>query len=318
MRNPRFVPTGGILAEVMTRTIQARRLLSPSPQVNRLIAGTLSRGLEKYPVQLVGVTFLSNHYHGLIHTPDAEALADFMGYINGNIAREVGRLHGWDGKFWANRYHVNLVSDEEVAQARRYKYQIAQGVKEGLVARPEDWPGVSCARALAHGGFLEGIWYDRTREYNEGRRKPRARRQTFPEEHQLRFAKLPCWSHLSDAEYQEAVQGLLEEVVEEGAAMRKAEGIVLRSRRAQQRKICRVNPWSRPKKAKKSIVQRFIAATREAKERMIAAYREFLEAYREAADELRRGNRNARFPVGCFPPGLPFVRDGSEATARSP
>jgi hypothetical protein len=30
-------------------------------------------------------------------------------------------------------------------------------------------------------------------------------------------------------------------------------------------------------------------------------------AFREAADKLRAGDRNAAFPIGSFPPRLPYV-----------
>jgi hypothetical protein len=34
----------------------------------------------------------------------------------------------------------------------------------------------------------------------------------------------------------------------------------------------------------------------------------FLAAFRDAAEQLKAGDRSARFPTGSFPPGLPFVR----------
>jgi hypothetical protein len=37
------------------------------------------------------------------------------------------------------------------------------------------------------------------------------------------------------------------------------------------------------------------------------AYSAFVLAFREAADKLKAGDRTARFPLGSFPPGLPFV-----------
>ena len=37
------------------------------------------------------------------------------------------------------------------------------------------------------------------------------------------------------------------------------------------------------------------------------AYAWFVAAFREAAEKLRAGDRNAAFPIGSFPPGLPFV-----------
>jgi hypothetical protein len=42
-----------------------------------------------------GVAFASNHWHALISVDDAEQLARFMQYVDGNIAREVGALVGW-------------------------------------------------------------------------------------------------------------------------------------------------------------------------------------------------------------------------------
>jgi REP element-mobilizing transposase RayT len=33
----------------------------------------------------------------------------------------------------------------------------------------------------------------------------------------------------------------------------------------------------------------------------------FVTAYRAASEKLRSGDHTARFPTGCFPPGLPFV-----------
>ena len=53
---------------------------------------------------------------------------------------------------------------------------------------------------------------------------------------------------------------------------------------------------------------RFHAATKAAREAFRKAYGLFLAAFREAAERLKAGDRRARFPNGCFPPGLPFVR----------
>ena len=35
----------------------------------------------------------------------------------------------------------------------------------------------------------------------------------------------------------------------------------------------------------------------------------FLAAFRDASEKLRSGDRNAKFPTGGFPPGLPFVTE---------
>ena len=49
------------------------------------------------------------------------------------------------------------------------------------------------------------------------------------------------------------------------------------------------------------------AATRKIRKELSEAYGWFVAAYREAADKLRKGDRNTAFPPGSFPPHLPFV-----------
>lgn len=40
---------------------------------------------------------------------------------------------------------------------------------------------------------------------------------------------------------------------------------------------------------------------------LLRQYREFVAQFRQAAEMLKNGNKDAPFPVG-FPPGLPHVR----------
>jgi len=46
---------------------------------------------------------------------------------------------------------------------------------------------------------------------------------------------------------------------------------------------------------------------REARKALWEAYAWFVAAFREAAEKLRNGDRAAKFPIGSFPPHLPFV-----------
>jgi hypothetical protein len=57
----------------------------------------------------------------------------------------------------------------------------------------------------------------------------------------------------------------------------------------------------------KSPATLFHAFTKSARKFFLEAYSRFLTAFREAATSLKAGDRNACFPVGCFPQGLPFV-----------
>jgi len=58
----RFVPEGGALIEVTTRTIQGRLLLRPSSATNEIVLGVLGRAQQIYDVGISAVVVLGNHY----------------------------------------------------------------------------------------------------------------------------------------------------------------------------------------------------------------------------------------------------------------
>ena len=104
------------LAEITTRTFQGRYLLRPSDEVDCTILGVLGRAQRRTELDLCAFAFLSNQYHMLVVPESTKQLSEFMGFVNGNIARKVGPLHEWRGKLWDRRYQHILVSDEPAAQ----------------------------------------------------------------------------------------------------------------------------------------------------------------------------------------------------------
>jgi REP element-mobilizing transposase RayT len=142
----RFIPEEGALVDITCRTIQSRYLLRPDPALNEIMLGVLGRAQRLHLVEISAFFVASNHYHLLAWVPDAECMADFMGYFQTNVAREVGRLRKWRDKIWSRRYEAIVISDEPAAQVDRLRYVLSNGVKEGLVARVEDWPGISLAK----------------------------------------------------------------------------------------------------------------------------------------------------------------------------
>jgi hypothetical protein len=119
-----------------------------------------------------------------------------MAYVNSNLAREISRLYRWPEKIWSRRYQGIVISDEEAAQIARLRYLLANGCKEGLVARPQDWPGVHVAKALIQGEDLTGTWFDRTQEYAARNRGEKFDRLQYATPETLYLSPLPCWKHL--------------------------------------------------------------------------------------------------------------------------
>lgn len=307
----RFVPYGGALVEVTYRTIQGRYLLRPSRKVNDIVVGSLARAQRYYPrVDLHGISVLSNHLHMLVRVDHQQDLSSFAGYFAGNAARKLNQLHGWSGKLWHRRYCAIPVTAEPEAQIERLEYLLAQGVKEHLVERVADWPGVHCGKALLEGrSRLTGTWIDGTRRTRLHQAGKNPRPEDYTEALTVELRALPCWAHLHWSEYVRRVRAIVERIELRAAEERRQGGIAVLGADA----IRARDPETRPEDIETRPAPRVHAATRQARKAWRDAYAWFVACYREAADTLKKGDRNARFPEGCFPPGLPFVpfsRDG--------
>ena len=293
------------MVEVTLRTHQSRLLLRPDPAANEIILGVLGRAQRLYDVACYSVVFLSNHWHALLWVDDSLQLARFMQHVDGNLSSEIGRpeIHDWPGSLWSRRYESIVVSNEPEAQIERLRYHLAHGVKEGLVDQVKQWPGVHFAKSILGGKPLQGLWFNRTAEYAARQHGEDFGRLKYAEKEKLVLSQLPCWADLTPEQYRQRIAKLVEEIEAEALAGREARGVSSMGVAA----ILRQDPHSRPNHTKKSPAPLFHAASKAARQTFWEAYSAFVAAFREAADRLKAGDRTARFPVGSFPPALPFV-----------
>ena len=107
----------------------------------------------------------------------------------------------------------------------------------------------------------------------------------------------------SQAELRQRVADLVETIESEAAAALAASGRVPMGVAG----VLRQSPETRPAQSKRSPAPLYHAATRAVRKAFREAYATFVAAFREASERLSAGDRMARFPIGSFPPGLPFV-----------
>ncbi|MCP3958385.1 MAG: hypothetical protein GY719_11080 [bacterium] len=129
-----------------------------------------------------------------------------------NLAREAGRIVDWRERFWGRRYRAIEISDEEQAQVSRLRYVLSHGLKENLVLRCRDWPGLQCIDAVTEGQPLEGFWHDRSLEYEANRRGKAVDPDTFIERYTLELDPLPCWRHLPTDEIRRRITEMVDEI----------------------------------------------------------------------------------------------------------
>lgn len=102
---------------------------------------------------------MSNHYHLLIETPEAN-LAKGMRQLNGVYTQRFNRLHGRVGHVFQGRYKAVLVErDSYLLELARYI--VLNPLRAGMVKRLEDWPWSSylatCGQAVAS-EWLQTDW----------------------------------------------------------------------------------------------------------------------------------------------------------------
>lgn len=287
-----------------TRTQHGRLLLRPHPDLQEIVRGILARAQRLYlppGTGICGFCFLSNHYHLLIRVQNAGQLSAFMRYVNSNLAREVARLVDWRDHVWARRYQAIVVSEEPEAQESRLRYLLSQGVKEGLVSHPGDWPGAQSVRALTEGVPIEGYWFDRSKEYFARRRKEDFERLKYATLESLTLLPIPAWDALDPAERRQRAIAMADEIAAQHKLARRGREPLGRD------SILRQRPHELPMKSDRSPAPPFHATSREARSALLAAYRAFAGAYRRAAHLHRAEGTGAPFPPGSFPPALPFV-----------
>ena len=304
---------------------EGRFLLRPRQDLNDIVVGALAHFLGKYPsIGLVGVVVLSTHLHLLLSVESQKDLSDLMRDFGSKTAREVNRLYGWGGSLFIPRYRSICVTEEPAAQIARLEYLLAQSVKEHLVARVRQWPGIHFGQALLEGRtLLAGKWIDRTkkarleaqaRQARQARQKAKGkkerkkarkevRRKDYTSTVTVRLEQLPCWRHLEWGKYVERIRKMIRGIEKDAEAERERQGVEVVGVEA----ICQRNPQTRPNELQTSPAPRVHAASKKERLAWREAFAWFVMQYREAAERLRNGDLDAPFPEGCFPPRLPFV-----------
>ncbi len=169
---------------VTNRCIERKFLMvADDERVNEIIRDNLRMAAIIYNIKIYGAVFMGNHFHLIISGSDIPA---FMQYLQSAIARQINRLRGRVGKFWAERYSCEPILDEESLE-QKLQYVLANPIRAFQVPHPAEWPG-----------FIS--WYGHA---------------GFGEEHGPEISPLPMWECLSVAERYQRVCALLEPVEEE-------------------------------------------------------------------------------------------------------
>ncbi len=293
---PRFIPPN-TLVEITTRTSGSRLYLRPSKEFNERVLGIMGRALLLFPVLLHSFVFLSNHWHTVVTAPNAEMLANWLRYVNGNVAKAAQELNGVKGKVWGRRAQIIPILDDD-SQRLRLRYVLSHGTKEHLVASPLQWPGVTSARALVGDETLKGVWVDRVKK----RRLERRTRggavdpSEYTKEYPITLTPLPIHLNVPRVVQQGVVRELLAEIEAEHPGPHL--GVA---------KVLAQDPQAMPVETRMSSAPVCHTTCPTLRARYESLRSEFYVAYRESAARHKRNPTRVTWPIDAFLPAWAFV-----------
>ena len=167
------------------------------------------------------------------------------------------------------------------------KYIFMHGVKEGLVATHDQWPGLTAWPELCEDRERRFTWPGCAEKSQPG----------LP----LSLARLPGFETCSASDYAKAMRLLCGDAAAEALSARGSTpplGVTA---------VLRQHPHDRPEISKRSSRPLCHAVCRAAKQAFIETYRAFVDAYVCASALLRSGLHHVQLPAHAYPPPLPYA-----------
>jgi REP-associated tyrosine transposase len=138
---------GGLYHVTMRGNNRSEIFASDEDRVSLL--NTIGRAKRRHGWKVHAYCLMSNHYHLLIETPEAN-IAIGMQWLNSTYAHRFNEKYGRIGHLFQRRYADGIIlSDEHLREVVRYIP--LNPVRAGLSRRPEDWPWSSCRATLGYG-----------------------------------------------------------------------------------------------------------------------------------------------------------------------
>ena len=268
---------------ITRRCTQRQCLLHPDPEMVNAFIYCLAVAAERYRIDILDFTQLSNHLHDVIYDRLGNA-PDFTQYFHRLLACCVNKLRGREENVFSSAEPSVVLLGTTEDLIRRLVYVATNAVKHDLVATVDEWPGASGYRALLENRTMHAT---RPRHFfsSEG---------DLPAEVTLRVGIPP---ELGDRdEILAEVKRRVEDYERSQAAERKRTNRRVLGRAAVLRQQWNFVPGSKPTRTPR---RRFASVCQLTLKKLLDRYADFLSAHRSARLALLEGNP-IPFPFGAF------------------
>jgi hypothetical protein len=222
-----------------------------------------------------------------------------MGYVEGQIAKQVNRFRSRRGVLWARRFSAEPIRDEASAWDKLC-YLYLNPVRANLADHCRDWMGFHTLRESFGKPARCYTYLDKAAYRVALCKDPEARKKDFEQTHVLRVHPLPGFEGEPE-EFASRLRARLRSDEAELRAERRAAGQEIMPLEH----ILSTDPTDAPSQPKCSPRPLCHAATKAARAAYREIYRAFCNAYRLASAAFRAGDLKAAFPEFAFRPPPP-------------
>ena len=272
---------------VTRRCTQRQFLLCPGPDANQIFQYCLLVSALRWDITVLLPCVLSNHHHTVIYDRHGHVI-EFIQHFHSLLARSMNALRGrWENFFSTEEpCLVELVDRNDILD--KLTYAATNPVKDGLVERVADWPGVNGLDALLSG---RSVKVQRPEKFFRDD-------SAMPREVELTFHIPGGTRQIPDvAAFLGELRDSVTRAEAEFARQRAEHGKRVLGRRCILRQSWRDSPTSH--EPRRNLRPRVAARSTESRIQALERNQIFIDAYRKAR-KLWLAGLEAMFPAGTF------------------
>jgi putative transposase len=277
----------GMTYMITRRCTQRQFLMRPDRETNNAFIYCLAHAASKFGIDVLFTIANTNHHHTGIY--DGQGIFPaFIEYFHKLFAKCQNSLRGRSENFWAAEQTsvVRLVDSGAVLD--KMTYALTNPVKDDLVERADEWPGVNAYDAIVNDRPLAA---ERPSHFfrDDG---------PMPARVSLTFVRPPGFEDMSPKEFTDLVRESVRRVEEASALDRRARGVRVLGREGVLRQDWRGCP--RSPETRGELNPRVAARSRWSRMEALQRNRAFRDAYIAAREAFISGQRDVEFPAGTY------------------
>jgi putative transposase len=272
---------------ITRRCTQRQLLMRPDAETNQAFLYCLAEAAARYKIDVLFTVAMSNHHHTGIYDPLGNYPA-FLEHFHKLFAKCQNALRGRWENFWAAEQTsvVRLTSAQDVLE--KLVYALTNPVKDHLVEKALQWPGVSSYSAMVENRALRAT------------RPQHFFRETgaMPEAVTLHFARPVGFEHLTHAAWAALLEQRVKEAEDSARSQRRRSGLLVLGAKA----VLRQSWVSRPKSVepRRKLSPRVAAKNKWKRIEALLHNKAFLLAYHDARQAFQLKMRTVVFPDGTY------------------